>query len=117
MKDLTVSTLTDNLIKWLAWIEGTAIALAVFIVASVGSFVDWRKEIQFIKSRKETNSKNIVSISFFVPKAFSDFFRCEYSETAKLKRSITTICTLVTSLWLSTVWLSLLTDSASKRFN
>jgi len=64
MKDLTVSTssLTVNLIKWLAWIEGTAIALAVFIVASVGSFVDWRKEIQFIKSRKETNSKNIVSI-------------------------------------------------------
>ena len=73
MKDLTVSTLTDNLIKWLAWIEGTAIALAVFIVASVGSFVDWRKEIQFIKSRKETNSKNIVSISLFVPKHFLTF--------------------------------------------
>jgi hypothetical protein len=32
----------------LAWIEGTAIALAVFIVASVGSFVDWRKEVEFI---------------------------------------------------------------------
>ena len=46
---------------FLAWIQGTAIALAVLIVASVGSFVDWRKEIQFIKSRAETNKKNIVS--------------------------------------------------------
>ena len=73
MKDLTVSTSTDNLIKWLAWIEGTAIALAVFIVASVGSFVDWRKEIQFIKSRKETNSKNIVSISLFVFKTILNY--------------------------------------------
>jgi hypothetical protein len=36
------------LITILAWIEGTAIALAVFIVASVGSFVDWRKEVEFI---------------------------------------------------------------------
>jgi len=45
-----------------AWIEGTAIALAVFIVASVGSFVDWRKEIQFIKSRKETNMKNVCRV-------------------------------------------------------
>lgn len=45
-----------------AWIEGTAIALAVFLVASVGSFVDWRKEVQFIKSRKETNSKNVCRV-------------------------------------------------------
>lgn len=28
-----------------AWIEGFAILVAVAIVASVGSFVDWRKEI------------------------------------------------------------------------
>ena len=27
-----------------AWIEGFAIMVAVFIVASVGSFVDWQKE-------------------------------------------------------------------------
>lgn len=45
-----------------AWIQGTAIALAVFIVASVGSFVDWRKEIQFIKSRAETNAKNVCRV-------------------------------------------------------
>lgn len=34
-----------------AWIEGAAIMIAVFIVASVGSFVDWRKDVQFVKSR------------------------------------------------------------------
>lgn len=28
-----------------AWVEGFAIFVAVFIVASVGSFVDWKKEV------------------------------------------------------------------------
>lgn len=28
-----------------AWIEGAAIMVAVIIVASVGSFVDWKKEV------------------------------------------------------------------------
>jgi hypothetical protein len=33
---------------YLAWVEGTAILVAVFLVAGVGSFVDWRKEIAFV---------------------------------------------------------------------
>jgi hypothetical protein len=28
-----------------AWIEGAAIMIAVLLVASVGSFVDWKKEV------------------------------------------------------------------------
>ena len=32
----------------LAWIDGTAILLAVIVVAGVGSMVDWRKEIEFV---------------------------------------------------------------------
>lgn len=37
-----------------AWVEGFAIFLAVFLVAGSGSFVDWRKEIQFVENRKKT---------------------------------------------------------------
>jgi hypothetical protein len=29
----------------LAWIEGAAIMIAVLLVAGVGSFVDWKKEV------------------------------------------------------------------------
>lgn len=42
-----------------AWIEGFAIFVAVLIVASVGSFVDWKKEVQFVKSRAKTEEKNV----------------------------------------------------------
>lgn len=35
--------------------------VAVLIVASVGSFVDWKKEVQFVKSRAKSNEKNVVS--------------------------------------------------------
>lgn len=54
--------LADHEERQTAWIQGTAIGLAVFIVASVGSFVDWRKEIQFIKSRAATNAKNVCRV-------------------------------------------------------
>jgi amino acid permease len=39
--------------------------IAVFIVASVGSFVDWKKEVQFVKSRMKSNEKNVVSTNSF----------------------------------------------------
>lgn len=42
-----------------AWIEGAAIMIAVIIVASVGSFVDWKKEVQFVKSRAKSDEKNV----------------------------------------------------------
>ena len=44
-----------------AWIEGTAILIAVIVVAGVGSFVDYKKEIQFVLSRHKTDEKNVVS--------------------------------------------------------
>lgn len=46
----------------LAWIEGAAIMVAVLLVAGVGSFVDWRKELQFVSSRAKSEEKNVVSI-------------------------------------------------------
>jgi Ca2+ transporting ATPase len=46
-----------------AWIEGAAIMIAVFIVASVGSFVDWKKEVQFVKSRMKSNEKNVCVVT------------------------------------------------------
>jgi len=45
-----------------AWIEGFAIMVAVLIVASVGSFVDWKKEVAFVKSRLQSDEKNVCSI-------------------------------------------------------
>lgn len=35
--------------KLIAWIEGAAIFIAVFVVASVGSWNDYKKEEQFLK--------------------------------------------------------------------
>jgi len=47
---------------FIAWIEGFAILVAVMCVATVGSFVDWKKEVQFVISRAKSDEKNIVSI-------------------------------------------------------
>jgi len=33
------------------------------VVAGVGSFVDYKKELQFVKSRLKSDEKNVVSIS------------------------------------------------------
>ena len=44
-----------------AWVEGTAILIAVLLVASVGSFVDWRKEIAFLDVKLKQMEKNVVS--------------------------------------------------------
>jgi hypothetical protein len=45
----------------LAWIEGTAILIAVMLVAGVGSFVDWRKEVAFLVVKLKQMEKNVVS--------------------------------------------------------
>ena len=37
--------------------------IAVMLVAGVGSFVDWKKEVQFVKSRAKSEEKNVVSIT------------------------------------------------------
>jgi len=53
-----------NLIKLsylIAWIEGFAIFMGVFIVASVGSFNDWQKEKQFLRLQAESEKDNTVS--------------------------------------------------------
>ena len=50
--------------NYVAWIEGAAIFVAVFLVASIGSFVDYKKEVQFVKSRLKSEEKNVVSKLF-----------------------------------------------------
>ena len=45
----------------IAWIEGFAIFLGVFIVAGVGSWNDWQKEKQFLKLQAESEKDNTVS--------------------------------------------------------
>jgi P-type Ca2+ transporter type 2B len=46
----------------IAWIEGGAILLAVFVVSSVTAWNDYKKEEQFIKLNEYSESKNIVTI-------------------------------------------------------
>ena len=48
----------------IAWIEGFAIFLGVFIVAGVGSWNDWQKEKQFLKLQAESEKDNTVSVRF-----------------------------------------------------
>lgn len=45
-----------------AWIEGTAIFVAVMVVAGVGSFVDWKKELAFVQSRHKSDAKNVCNV-------------------------------------------------------
>jgi len=45
-----------------AWIEGTAIFVAVLVVSGVSSLVDWQKEQQFVKSRMESDEQNVCNV-------------------------------------------------------
>jgi hypothetical protein len=45
---------------FIAWIEGFAIFLGVFVVATVGSWNDWQKEKQFLKLQAENEKENVV---------------------------------------------------------
>lgn len=58
---LNRTLLTDADSNYLAWIEGFAIFLGVFVVAGVGSYNDWQKEKQFIKLQAESDKDNTVS--------------------------------------------------------
>lgn len=44
------------------WIDGFAIMVAVLVVSGVGSIVDYRKEIEFVKRRNESDAKKSVWI-------------------------------------------------------
>jgi len=55
----------------LAWIEGFAIFLGVFIVAGVGSWNDWQKEKQFLKLQAESEKDNTVSIQYRQKRIYS----------------------------------------------
>lgn len=44
--------------------------IAVALVAGVGSFVDWRKEIAFVDVKLKQMEKNVVSIDFLIKSAF-----------------------------------------------
>ena len=45
--------------------DGTAILIAVIVVAGVGSFVDWRKEIEFVNRSNEGQAANKVRGEIF----------------------------------------------------
>ena len=66
---------------FLAWIEGFAILVAVMCVATVGSFVDWKKEVQFVISRAKSDEKNIVR--FFSSYNFS--VQCRVLRNGKIE--------------------------------
>jgi magnesium-transporting ATPase (P-type) len=50
----------DNSERKTAWIEGGAIFAAVFIVATVGSYNDYKKEEQFMKLSALSDKDNVV---------------------------------------------------------
>jgi magnesium-transporting ATPase (P-type) len=45
-----------------AWIDGTAILIAVIVVTGVGSMVDWRKEIEFVNRANDENKENVIDV-------------------------------------------------------
>jgi P-type E1-E2 ATPase len=45
-----------------AWIDGTAILIAVIVVSGVGSVVDWRKEIEFVNRANEGQLANVIDV-------------------------------------------------------
>lgn len=60
---------------YIAWIEGFAIFMGVFIVASVGSFNDWQKEKQFLRLQAESDKDNTVCIHQILIYYKTDFDR------------------------------------------
>jgi len=45
-----------------AWIDGFAIMVAVLVVSGVGSVVDYKKEVEFVKKRNATEEEKIIDI-------------------------------------------------------
>jgi len=54
--------LADEEDRNIAWIDGFAIMVAVAVVSGVGSVVDYRKEVEFVKKRNETQGKKVVTV-------------------------------------------------------
>lgn len=52
--------LSNKLIIIIAWVEGFAIFVAVFLVATVGSWNDYKKEEQFLKLQAISEKDNLV---------------------------------------------------------
>jgi len=90
--------LADDSHRAYAWIEGFAILVAVATVATVGSFVDWRKEVQFVKSRAKSDEKNV----------------CRVLRNGELSRFTTTSSMSATLSTLSLVWLTRSTALSSR---
>jgi magnesium-transporting ATPase (P-type) len=45
-----------------AWIDGTAILIAVVVVSGVGSIVDWQKEIEFVNRANDDQKGNVIDV-------------------------------------------------------
>ena len=61
----TLNILLAKFLVLTAWIDGTAILIAVVVVAGVGSLVDWRKEIEFVTQANNGAKGNVVSAGSF----------------------------------------------------
>lgn len=46
-----------------AWFDGAAIYLAVLIVSGFSAFVDWRKELEFVKRSQEDEDAKFVTVT------------------------------------------------------
>jgi magnesium-transporting ATPase (P-type) len=57
---MVISLIFEEDNKAVAWIEGAAILLAVFIVSGVTAWNDHKKEEQFLKLNEFSDAKNIV---------------------------------------------------------
>ena len=64
-----------NYIICLAWIDGTAILIAVVVVSGIGSIVDWQKEIEFVNRANDDQKGNVVSIYYFELYRFERYTR------------------------------------------
>ena len=58
---ITVEMYFNEEHRSIAWIEGTAILVAVLVVSSVGAWNDYKKEEQFIKLSKISEEDNVVT--------------------------------------------------------
>jgi P-type E1-E2 ATPase len=58
---MIISTIFEEENKAIAWVEGGAILLAVFLVSGVAAWNDHKKEEQFLKLNEFSEAKNIVT--------------------------------------------------------
>lgn len=72
----------------MAWVEGTAILIAVFVVSSVGAYNDWAKDAQFVKLQKISEDKQKITIMRDGVEAETPFNNIKVGDVAKIKNGM-----------------------------